>query len=442
MNLREVLQAGPAKANDLFAQLFATSGGQLKTREKLFGELKSELELYAELEQRHLFPVLRKHQETKDLFPAVSQDNKELKARLADLEALPKDAEDFIQKLQDLAKGFQRYVRDEKKEILPAVMRAVSEAEAQTVAGNIEAGREDAEQAARDQIEKQKADARREREQAAQQAVKAAEQAKKAAEQKAAEQAEKVAEQKAAEQAKKAAEQKAAAQVKKAAEQKAAEQAKKLAEQKAAEQAKKAAEQKAAAQAKKAAEQKAAEQAKKAAEQKAAAQAKKAAEKKAAERAQKAAERKAAEQKAAARAEKAAEKKAAEKAQKADELKAAEKSRKADELKAAEKARKAAAPQGRDATSLAAFSKTATGGMTEIGSAWMDWLGGSTSAGTDLSQRLLRCRTVQDLVQTQYSFLAGSAQSWMEHNARVLQVSRRVADEALRSLTHRSGPQE
>src|SRR5688572_6383368 len=181
MNLREILQTNQAKANELFAKLFDTSSGAVKTREKLVAELKTELELSADLEERYLFPVLRKHQETKDLVPDASKGNKELRAKLAELDTLPKDDEAFIQKLQDLKRGFQQYVRDEKKELLPAVFRAVSEEQVQEVAGKIEAGRAEAEQARREQAEKQKADARREREQDAAEQD-AAEQAQRATE--------------------------------------------------------------------------------------------------------------------------------------------------------------------------------------------------------------------------------------------------------------------
>ena len=67
MSLRTVMQAGPAKANELFAKLFDTSDGAVKTREKLFTELKTELELHTNLEEQHLFPVLRRNAETKEL---------------------------------------------------------------------------------------------------------------------------------------------------------------------------------------------------------------------------------------------------------------------------------------------------------------------------------------------------------------------------------------
>jgi hemerythrin HHE cation binding domain-containing protein len=65
MTITQLIQTSPTKANELFSQLADTSDGAIKTREKLFAELKDELETLASLEEKHLFPVLRKHQETK-----------------------------------------------------------------------------------------------------------------------------------------------------------------------------------------------------------------------------------------------------------------------------------------------------------------------------------------------------------------------------------------
>ena len=55
MTLRTMMQAGPARANELFSKLAETSDGAVKTRERLFAELKAELELHASLEEQHLF---------------------------------------------------------------------------------------------------------------------------------------------------------------------------------------------------------------------------------------------------------------------------------------------------------------------------------------------------------------------------------------------------
>src|SRR5919199_1353529 len=156
--------AGPTKANELFAKLAETSDGAVKTRERLFAELKAELELHTSLEEEHLFPILRRNPETKGLVADATKDNRELRAKLAELEALPKADEAFPERLKELQKAFRQHARDEKTELLPAVQRAPSEEQAQGVAEKMEAGLAEAEQARQDEAEERRAKARQERE--------------------------------------------------------------------------------------------------------------------------------------------------------------------------------------------------------------------------------------------------------------------------------------
>src|SRR3954452_1268038 len=147
MNLRTLMQVGPTKANELFARLSETSDGAVKTREKLFAELKAELELHTSLEEEHLFPVLRRNAETKELVADAIRDNKELRTKLTELDALPKNDESFPERLKDLQKTFRQHARDDKRELLPAVQRALSEEQVQNVAEKMEASLAEAEQA-------------------------------------------------------------------------------------------------------------------------------------------------------------------------------------------------------------------------------------------------------------------------------------------------------
>src|SRR3954451_23579042 len=183
MTLGTLIQAGPAKANELFAKLSETSDGAVKTRDKLFAELKAELELHISLEEQHLFPILRRNAETKDLVAEAIKDNKELRAKLAELEALPKNDEAFPERLKELQKTFRQHARDEKRELLPAVQQALSEEQVQTVVDKIEAGVAEAEKARQDEVEARRLKARQEREEAERQAEQqaAAERAQKAA---------------------------------------------------------------------------------------------------------------------------------------------------------------------------------------------------------------------------------------------------------------------
>ena len=104
MSLRNLMQEGSSKVNDLFARLSDTSEGAVKTREKLFNELKAELELHANLEEEFLFPLLRKNPETRGLVVEAIADNKNLRARLTELEALPTNGEALLTPLTELQK--------------------------------------------------------------------------------------------------------------------------------------------------------------------------------------------------------------------------------------------------------------------------------------------------------------------------------------------------
>jgi len=160
MTITQLIQNSPTKANELFAKLADTSDGAVKTREKLFAELKDELETLASLEEKHLFPVLRKHQETKDLVTDAINDNKEVRKLLTDLEKLSKTDPEFAPRLGELRKIFQRHVRDEKRELLPAVRKALNAEETQTIVEKIEAGRAEAVSEKKDEAKEGRAEAK------------------------------------------------------------------------------------------------------------------------------------------------------------------------------------------------------------------------------------------------------------------------------------------
>ena len=160
--IRQLIHSSPKRANELFAQLVDTSDNAVKTRDRLFSELKDELELHAALEEQHLFPVLKKHKETKDLATEALKDNRQTRKLLSELESTPKDSEEFGTKVAELKKAFQQHVRDEKKELLPAVVKALSDEEAGTVVEKIEDEKAQVEAAQRAEADVRRAEAKRE----------------------------------------------------------------------------------------------------------------------------------------------------------------------------------------------------------------------------------------------------------------------------------------
>jgi KaiC/GvpD/RAD55 family RecA-like ATPase len=137
MTTKTFSQTPPDKANELFERLLATSDNAAKTRERLLSDLKEELDLLANLQEQYLFPVLSKHR-MQDLVQEAIQDNQETSALLAELHGMPKNNGEFLSKVAELKKVFQQHIRDDKKELLPAVLKVLSDEEAEAVAEQVQ----------------------------------------------------------------------------------------------------------------------------------------------------------------------------------------------------------------------------------------------------------------------------------------------------------------
>jgi hemerythrin-like domain-containing protein len=196
MTLRQTIQNAPAKSKELLAKLAATSNQAVKTRETLFEELKNELTLYIDLEAKHLLPLLRKHTGTKTISTEAAKGNTELRAALAKLAAAPKDDDAFLERLAELNKGLQQHVRNERQELLPAVLKALDDEEANRVASDFEARVDQVESAKREKKQQEAAVAKRQadRAEAVAQAERETVRAEKAAERQVREAGQKMAE--------------------------------------------------------------------------------------------------------------------------------------------------------------------------------------------------------------------------------------------------------
>ncbi len=67
MDAFELLEADHRKVEGLFEQLEPTTERAVKTRQELFGKLKTELDIHTQIEETILYPVLKKISETRDI---------------------------------------------------------------------------------------------------------------------------------------------------------------------------------------------------------------------------------------------------------------------------------------------------------------------------------------------------------------------------------------
>jgi hypothetical protein len=135
---RTIGQTPPDQANDLFAQLLDTSNEAVERRERLFSDLRQELDLLASLQEEHLFPVLERNPETADLVRGARDDQQQTRVLLDELGATPKDSDAFLAKVTELRQVFQQHIRNDKNELLPVVLKVLSEEEVEAVVEKVE----------------------------------------------------------------------------------------------------------------------------------------------------------------------------------------------------------------------------------------------------------------------------------------------------------------
>ena len=71
--------------------------------------------------------------------------------------------------------------------------------------------------------------------------------------------------------------------------------------------------------------------------------------------------------------------------------------------------------------------------MTEIRSAWMEWMGQTTRAGTQMSRDLL-----WQAAEQQQRFVTSAMQGWMERNARVMRITMDMTQTTFRPFVDRA----
>jgi hypothetical protein len=135
---RSIGQTPPDKANELFTQLLETGNEAVDVREQLLATLGLELELLANLQEQHLFPVLEQNPGTADLVRGARDDHQQTRALMNELGVTPKDSDEFLTKVAELRKVFQQHIRNDKNELLPVVLKALSDEEVEAVVEKVE----------------------------------------------------------------------------------------------------------------------------------------------------------------------------------------------------------------------------------------------------------------------------------------------------------------
>jgi hemerythrin HHE cation binding domain-containing protein len=141
MNAFTRLKEDHKKVAGILEKIDATTERGVKTREELFAQLKTELDIHAEIEETIFYPALEKHDETRDITLEGIEEHRIVKELLAELDAMAKDDEVWTAKMTVLKENIEHHVEEEEGEMFSKVRKALTEEEIEILGTRLEAAK-------------------------------------------------------------------------------------------------------------------------------------------------------------------------------------------------------------------------------------------------------------------------------------------------------------
>jgi hemerythrin-like domain-containing protein len=129
MNAFALLKADHEKVAGILETIENTTERALKGREEIFARLKEELDLHAAIEEEIFYPALEDAEETRDITLEAYEEHRLVKQLLSELEAAPKDSEEWTAKFTVLKENIEHHVEEEEGEMFKKARQALSDEE-------------------------------------------------------------------------------------------------------------------------------------------------------------------------------------------------------------------------------------------------------------------------------------------------------------------------
>ena len=148
MDAFELLKQDHEKVSGIFEKLEPTTERAVKTREELFTQLKQELDVHASIEEQIFYPAIKDADETHEITLEAYEEHAVVKTLLSELEADPKDTEEWAAKLTVLKENVEHHVEEEETEMFPKAKKVLSAEQIEELGTRMEAAKQQTRSAA------------------------------------------------------------------------------------------------------------------------------------------------------------------------------------------------------------------------------------------------------------------------------------------------------
>jgi len=113
MDIFQLLKKDHQEAMQLFKRIESGKGDKVN----LFSELRQELMVHMEGEEKVFYPVLKKNDQTRELIEEGIQEHKEAKKIIKEMQSSKRADEQWDSRFQELKEAIQHHVDEEEKEL-------------------------------------------------------------------------------------------------------------------------------------------------------------------------------------------------------------------------------------------------------------------------------------------------------------------------------------
>jgi hypothetical protein len=142
MNAFALLKADHETVAGILESIEETTERAVKGRDELFARLKEELDLHAMIEEEIFYPALEETEEAREITLEAYEEHRLVKQLLTELEAEPKDTEEWTAKFTVLKENIEHHVEEEEGEMFKKARKALSEEEIETLGEQLQAAKQ------------------------------------------------------------------------------------------------------------------------------------------------------------------------------------------------------------------------------------------------------------------------------------------------------------
>lgn len=117
VNAFELLKTDHEKVSGIFERIEATDDADNGSRQALFAQVKSELEVHTHIEETIFYPALKQAAETREIVVEAISEHQEVKDLLAEITGLSTDSDEWSDKIADLKEAVEHHVEEEEGEM-------------------------------------------------------------------------------------------------------------------------------------------------------------------------------------------------------------------------------------------------------------------------------------------------------------------------------------